>query len=215
MFLWGFLNYLFGIGVALAGTALWLALERKRWWLRLCFFARRAGVLLQPYRRLRFLRAGYHRGRAVAGAGPNCAPAAGGPRPQNGICGSAIRDSGGAVPRLLASGYGWRCRLCGVLAQSRSLVQCLRQLRPRRSISPVSHCSSGSRGGWPQHGRLRLAPRLACAAGLVFSAYLLLPSQIYGGSGADHRLPVAIFLLLIAGSAQSSPTGARPRHSAL
>ena len=34
MFLWGFLNYLFGIGVALAGAALWLALERERWWLR-------------------------------------------------------------------------------------------------------------------------------------------------------------------------------------
>ena len=35
MLLWGFLNYLFGIGVALAGAALWLALERERWWLRI------------------------------------------------------------------------------------------------------------------------------------------------------------------------------------
>jgi hypothetical protein len=49
--------------------------------------------------------------------------------------------------------------------------------------------------------RLRLAPRLGGAAGLVFAAYLLLPSQIYGGSGADHRLPVAMFLLVIASSA--------------
>ena len=32
--LWGFLNYLFGVGVALAGAALWLALEGRRWWLR-------------------------------------------------------------------------------------------------------------------------------------------------------------------------------------
>ena len=53
--------------------------------------------------------------------------------------------------------------------------------------------------------RLRLAPRLAGAVGLVFAAYLLLPSQIYGGSGADHRLPVAIFLLLIAASAAEFP----------
>src|SRR5260370_8162680 len=34
MFLWGFLNYLFGFGVALAGSALWLALERYHWWLK-------------------------------------------------------------------------------------------------------------------------------------------------------------------------------------
>src|SRR5207237_4858134 len=53
--------------------------------------------------------------------------------------------------------------------------------------------------------RLRLAPRLAGAASLVFAAYLLLPSQIYGGSGADHRLPVAMFLLLIAASAAEFP----------
>jgi hypothetical protein len=52
---------------------------------------------------------------------------------------------------------------------------------------------------------LRLAPRLARAVGLVFAAYLLLPSQIFGGSGADHRLPVAIFLLLIAASAAQFP----------
>src|SRR5207249_1437961 len=32
--LWGFLNYLFGIGVALVGAASWLALEGRRWWLR-------------------------------------------------------------------------------------------------------------------------------------------------------------------------------------
>src|SRR5260370_29011499 len=53
--------------------------------------------------------------------------------------------------------------------------------------------------------RLRLAPRLAGAVGLVFASYLLLPSQIFGGSGADHRLPIAIFLLLIAASAAEFP----------
>jgi len=46
--LWGFLNYLFGIGVALVGAAAWLALEGRRWWLRVlastfaalaCFFS--------------------------------------------------------------------------------------------------------------------------------------------------------------------------------
>ncbi len=48
IFLWGFLNYLFGIGVALVGAALWLTLEGRRSWLRVlssslvalaCFFS--------------------------------------------------------------------------------------------------------------------------------------------------------------------------------
>jgi hypothetical protein len=54
--------------------------------------------------------------------------------------------------------------------------------------------------------RLGLAPRLAAAAGIVFAAYLVLPSQIHGGSGADHRLPTAFFLLLVAASAPNFPS---------
>ena len=34
IFLWGFLNYLFGLGVALCGAASWLALEKKHYWPR-------------------------------------------------------------------------------------------------------------------------------------------------------------------------------------
>ena len=33
--LWGFINYLFGLGVAICGAALWLALERQPTWLRI------------------------------------------------------------------------------------------------------------------------------------------------------------------------------------
>jgi hypothetical protein len=36
---------------------------------------------------------------------------------------------------------------------------------------------------------------------MIFAAYLLLPSQALGGSGLDRRLPIAVFLLLIAASA--------------
>ena len=54
--------------------------------------------------------------------------------------------------------------------------------------------------------RLGLAPRLVAAAGIVFAAYLVLPSQIHGGSGADHRLPTAFFLLLVAASAPNFPS---------
>jgi hypothetical protein len=55
-------------------------------------------------------------------------------------------------------------------------------------------------------GRYRLAPRVAWAAAVVFAAYLLMPSQLYSGSGVDHRLPVALFLLLVAGAAPRFPS---------
>ena len=53
-------------------------------------------------------------------------------------------------------------------------------------------------GGLAVTGRLRIAPRLGWAVVVVAIAYLLLPSQLYGGSGADHRLPTALLLLLVA-----------------
>jgi hypothetical protein len=65
--------------------------------------------------------------------------------------------------------------------------------------------------GLAASGRLGLMPRLGWAAGLVGVAYLLLPSQLYGGSGADHRLPLALFLLIVAGSAPRFPS----RHMAI
>ena len=34
IFLWGFVNYLFGLGLALCGTALWLRRGREPWWFR-------------------------------------------------------------------------------------------------------------------------------------------------------------------------------------
>jgi len=36
-------------------------------------------------------------------------------------------------------------------------------------------------------------PRLGVACGMVFAAYLLSPSQMYGGSGADRRCPPPSF----------------------
>jgi hypothetical protein len=53
--------------------------------------------------------------------------------------------------------------------------------------------------------RLNIAPRLGVALVILFVAYLGLPSQMASGSGVDRRLPVAIFLLLIAASAPRLP----------
>jgi hypothetical protein len=53
---------------------------------------------------------------------------------------------------------------------------------------------------------LHIAPRLKPALVLVFAAYLLLPSQMLSGSGLDHRIPVALFVLLVAASAPHFPS---------
>ncbi|HEV2301148.1 MAG TPA: hypothetical protein VGR91_06205, partial [Stellaceae bacterium] len=55
-------------------------------------------------------------------------------------------------------------------------------------------------------GRLGIAPRFRWPLGFVFAAYLLAPSRLYGGSGVDHRLPVALFLLLVAACAPRFPS---------
>ena len=140
-FLWGFLNYLFGIGVALAGVALWLTLERECWWLRTltsslvalaCYLSHIAafgfyalviiGIELSPaWGELRARRWPALAGRMAIGS-------------------SAIRHPSRAVFLLLASGRSRRHQLCSVLAQSRSPVQCLRQLQSRlryRLFCPV------------------------------------------------------------------------------
>jgi len=67
-------------------------------------------------------------------------------------------------------------------------------------------------GGMAWRRRLTLAKPLAPALAILVAAYLLLPSQMFSGSGVDRRLPVAIFLLLIAATA---PVGPLPRRVAL
>jgi hypothetical protein len=205
MFLWGFLNYLFGIGVALAGAALWLALERERSWLRIlassvvalaCYLSHVAAFgfyalviigieLLPAWDELRARRwPALARRKAIAGAQF-------------------------AIPAVLFFAY-WHPGAAG----STSYAAFWRKAdllfsvfdNYDRAFDVICFTLFLGLIGWlAATRRLRLAPRLAGAAGLVFAAYLLLPSQIYGGSGVDHRLPLAIFLLVIASSTAKFP----------
>ena len=199
--LWGFVNYLFGIGVALGGTALWLALERRRWWLRMplsslvafaCFLSHIAafgfyalvilGVEALPAvaeLRARQWRALSHR---FAIAAPQfVAPA---------VLFLAVRHD---APSGTVSYAGlWR---------KADLLFSVFDNYDRAFDLACFAMFLALIGGLVWARRLGMAPRLATSAGIVFAAYLLLPSQMYGGSGADHRLPIAFFLLLIAASA--------------
>jgi hypothetical protein len=205
MFLWGFLNYLFGIGVALAGTALWLALERERWWLRAlaaslvaltCYLSHIAafgvyvlviiGVELSPaWGELRA-----HRWPAL-------------------VRRTAIAGVQFVIPAALVIGY-WHPVAAGGINHAAfwrkaDLLFSIFDNYDRPFDIVCFALFLGLIVWLAATRRLRLVPRLAWAAGLVFAAYLLSPSQIYGGSGADHRLPLPIFLLLVAASAPKFP----------
>jgi hypothetical protein len=204
--LWGFVNYLFGLGVTFGGIALWLTLERRRWRLRVfssllvalaCFFSHIAAFGVY----------------ALAIIGVEILPAA-----------TELRTR-----QWPALGR----RIAIVVVQFIAPAVLWLGLRHDASSSTVSYAGFWRKAdllfsvfdnynrafdifcfalflaliGWlVWTRRLGLAPRLAAAAGIVFAAYLVLPSQIHGGSGADHRLPTAFFLLLVAASGPNFPS---------
>jgi hypothetical protein len=205
VFLWGFVNYLFGIGVALAGIALWLSLEREQWWLRVlastvvaiaCYFSHIAAF-------------GFY---ALVILGVELAPAFGELRARQWpALGRRIAIAGTqfAVPAALLLG-NWRPTAAGVVHYAAVWRKADLLFSIFDNYNRVLDISSfglllGLLGWLAWTRSLRPTRRLAWSLGLVFLAYLLLPSQIYGASGTDHRLPIAVFLLLIGASAPRFP----------
>jgi hypothetical protein len=205
VFLWGFVNYLFGIGVALAGITLWLSLERKSCWLRTtassivalaCYFSHIAafgvyalvilGVELSPaFAELR-ARHWPALARRIAVAGVQF-----------------------IVPAALLLGY-WHPAPTGEIAHTAFWRKADLLFSVFDNYNHVFDIACFvlllSLFGWLAWMRsLRIAPRLVWSLCLVIVVYLLLPSQIYGGSGTDHRLPLALFLLVIGASAPRFP----------
>jgi hypothetical protein len=203
--LWGFVNYLFGIGVALIGTASWLAFEERRWWLRVlssslvalaCFFSHIAAF-------------GFY---ALVILGVEAAPASAELRARRW---SALGYRFAvAAAQFVAPGALFLVGLHGSASASVSFAGVWRKADLLFSVFDNYDrgfdiaCFALLLGlfGWLLWARrLGLASRLAWAAGSVLVAYLLLPSQMYGASGVDRRLPTAFFLLLVAASAPRFP----------
>jgi hypothetical protein len=205
MFLWGFLNYLFGIGVALAGAALWLSLERERWWLRILASSLAAlACYLSHVAALGFY--------ALVIIGIELSPAWGELRSRRWpsvACRIAIAGAQFAIPAVLLLDYWHPLAVGGIsygaFPRKADLLFSVFDNYDRAFDIVCFGLFLGLLGWLAATRRLRLMPRLAGAAGLVLAVYLLLPSQIFGGSGVDHRLPVAMFLLLIAASAVKLP----------
>jgi hypothetical protein len=199
-FLWGFLNYLFGLGIALAGAALWFALEHKPVWLRVL-----ASTLVALACYLSHIAAfGFY---ALVIAGVELPPALTELRSRLwSALGGRIAIAGAQFvpPAVLFSAY-WR------QPPGSSISYAAWWRKADLLFSAFDNYNRAFDVGcfvlflvllgwlaWTQ--RLRLVPRLGWAVCIVFVIYLLLPSRIHGGSGLDHRLPVAIWLLLMGGT---------------
>jgi hypothetical protein len=202
--LWGFVNYLAGLGVALVGLALWLALAERPVW-RFCAVGIAAamayfchlvafgllalaigGVELAALWSL--VRAGHGRALARAMAAivlPLLAPvllwlAAWRPGPGDG--GGLAWANPLRKADLLFSVFDDYSRPFDVACFAAVLLALIL-------------------GFWRR--RLTLDRRLGAALAVLTLVYLVMPARLLGGSGVDHRLPVMLFLMLVAASRPS------------
>jgi hypothetical protein len=203
--LWGFLNYLFGVGLALCGAASWLTLEKKHYWLRIlcsslmalaCYFGHIAafgfyalmilGIEAEPAASELRARLWPALGRRIVVVAAQFV------MPMVLLLGETRQ----AAPGTISYGAIWRKAdlLFSVVDNYDRMFDITCFVLFLALIGVLA---------WTK--RLGLTRRLAWAIGIVFVIYLLLPSQIYGGSGTDHRLPTVLVLLLVAASAPRFP----------
>jgi hypothetical protein len=205
--LWGFINYLFGLGLAICGVALWLSLDEKPAWRAsasafvalTCFLSHIAAfgiyVLAIAGTELPAMwalsRLGDYRrvvARLAIAAVPFVLPA---------ILFLFFQPPGVGGP----ISYGNFARKADLLFSVFDNYS-----RPFDIACFALFVALFAVLAWRR--RLWLAPRLRIALAILFAVYLLLPSQMMTGSGVDRRIPIALFLLLIAATAPALPARA-------
>jgi len=206
VFLWGFLNYLFGVGLALCAFAAWIALRERsaatRMIVSAVFCLATYFSHLMAYGVLGLLIFGYevgllwrHRAAVAQWAGgllvaglPFVPPLA-----------ILMIGSAGAVSGATHFGSPWRkLDLLFSIFDNYS--------RPFDVACFVLALGAFAVGAWRRW--IRLDPRMALPLSLLGLAFLALPSQLFTGSGADHRLPLVLALV---GVAATSWVGPEPR----
>jgi hypothetical protein len=199
-FLWGFVNYLFGLGIALCGAALWLQLQAARTWIRVLASSLVALVALFSH----IAAFGVY---AVVILGAELMPALAEVRARAWL--ALLRRAGIASTQFLVPAIliiSWWHSATGAVSYARSWrkLDTLFSVfdnynRPFDIACFALFLAMLAALAWCR--QLDLSARLAPAVAIVFAAYLLLPTQLMSGSGADHRLAVAFFVLLIAATA--------------
>ncbi|HLZ67873.1 MAG TPA: hypothetical protein VKQ29_16735 [Aliidongia sp.] len=199
--LWGFVNYLAGLGVALIGLALWLGLADRP--VRRCWAVGAAAVIAYFCHLVAFGLLALAIG-GVELAALWSALAAGRWR-------ALARTAGAILLPLLAPVVLWLAAWRPGPGDGGGLVWA-NPLRKFDLLFSVFDDYSRSFdvacfalvvlalgiGFWRR--RLTLDRRLGHALAVLTLVYLVMPARLLGGSGVDHRLPVMLCLLLVAAS---------------
>lgn len=202
--LWGFLNYLFGLGLALVALAAWIALGRRPAALRLAlgivfalalFFAH-----LLAFGLYGVMAIGYELGRVIRSRAA----------PRRALLDFALAGLS-FLPALAILFFATPGAASGAITPGR-LARKLDLLfsvfdnysRPFDIACFVVAVLALLIAFW--RGWVRLAPALAVPLALVAITYLAMPSQLATASGADHRIPLLLGLLVVAGSRWTAPS---------
>ncbi len=206
LLLWGFTGYLFGCGLALCGFAAWLALRPRHWLVRLlagCVIATAVyfahllafgvyAVMIASFEwgeiwRLRPRLGGAARALAIGGLPflPALVLMAQDSAPGRIAFGNPLRkfDLLFSVFDNYSRPFDVACFVLAVLAFALAF----------------------------QRRWVKLAPEMAGPLIGLTILYLALPTQLFTASGADRRIPMMIFLALIAGSCWAEPRPALRR----
>lgn len=204
--LWGFLNYLFGLGLALLAVAAWIALARRPALPRLLVGTAAALALffahLLAFGLFAVMIGGYELGLAWRRRAE--------PVPAIARLASAVLPFLPALALLLLASPG---SAAGAVA----FANPLRKLDLLFSVFDNYHrpfdiacfaavVLAGGVAFW--RGWAKLDAGIALPLAAVALTYLAMPSRIATAAGADHRIPLLLGLLLIAGSRWAAP--ARP-----
>lgn len=197
LLLWGFIGYLFGLGVALVAAACWYLLRSRQWSVRLGF-----GVVAATVIYLMHLYAlGIY---AVLIGGFELADWTGVRRPWNERAGRALVIAGGLVPAI-----GLFLFVSPTSAAARQFVwgSVVRKLTEPFKLVVAYHPRADVAALilvvvavliLLARGHIRVFPALV--PGLVILAVLsiAMPNELFSSFGADRRIPIAFVLVAIA-----------------
>jgi hypothetical protein len=204
MLLWGFLNYLFGIGLGLFALALWIALARRRAALRIAVGTVLALTLFFAH----LLACGLY-GVLVAGHAAGIAwRRRAAPRQALGellVAALPFLPALATLALLTPGSAGGAVAYGNVLRKLDLLFSVFDNYsRPFDVVCFALAALALLLAFWRRW--VRLEPSMALPLGLLAMVYLAMPSQLATASGADHRIPVMLGLVLVASSRWAAPT---------
>ncbi len=201
--LWGFLNFLFGVGLGLLALALWIALGRRRRALRLALGTLSALALffahLLAFGLYGAMVMGYEAGEVLRlRPGPRVALA--------NLAAAALTF----VPALAILAFATPGAASGAIAWAhlaRKLDLLFSVFDNYNRPFDLGCFALLVLGLAMAYGRrwVRLDASMVAPLAVLAAVYLVMPSRLATGSGADHRIPLVIALLLVAGSRWTGP----------